>query len=100
MTDKKHYRNYPEDVLYSDEYAEHVSAMTSEELHSKSDIALELAYRDLIIKGVRAKMKELESCISGLLAFIYAECELSQIMGNSSIDKANELRKSFKGGAE
>ena len=61
--DKKHYRNYPEDVLYSDEYMDHVSAMTREELHSKSDIACELAYRDLIIKGFRAEKKELENAL-------------------------------------
>ena len=60
MTDKKHYRNYPEDALYSDEYMDHVSAMTREELHSKSDIALELAYRDLRVKELEGKIKELE----------------------------------------
>ena len=35
-----------EDTMYSDAYAVHVSAMTSEGLHRKSEIALELAARD------------------------------------------------------
>ena len=30
-------------------YMQHVSAMTGEGLHSKSDIAAELAYRDMLI---------------------------------------------------
>ena len=30
-------------------YTKHLSAMTSEGLHSKSDIAAELAYRDYVI---------------------------------------------------
>ena len=34
-------------------YTDHVMAMTSEGLHSKSDIACELAYRDKIIKKLR-----------------------------------------------
>ena len=43
----KHYRNYSEEwLLDSVAYGEHMSAMTGEELHSKSDIAAELAYRD------------------------------------------------------
>ena len=47
----KNYRTYDEDtVLYSSEYAEHVSAMTCEKLHSKAEIAMELAWRDIRIK--------------------------------------------------
>lgn len=40
------------DVLREPEYFAHVLAMTAEQLHSKSDIAAELAYRDLKIKEV------------------------------------------------
>lgn len=41
------YRNFDlETVMDSEYYAKHVSAMTGEKLHSKSDIAAELAYRD------------------------------------------------------
>jgi hypothetical protein len=41
------YRNYGDDfIIESNNYGKHVSAMTGEQLHSKSDIAAELAYRD------------------------------------------------------
>lgn len=33
-------------------YTAHVSAMTGEGLHSKSDIAAELAHRDVVIEGL------------------------------------------------
>jgi len=38
------------DIMNLDTYSDHVSAMTGEKLHSKSDIAAELAYRDAEIK--------------------------------------------------
>ena len=37
-------------------YIRHVSAMTAEGLHSKADIAKELAWRDLQIDNLRAKL--------------------------------------------
>lgn len=42
-------------------YSRHVSAMTSEGLHSKSDIAAELGYRDHIIETLVARCNELLS---------------------------------------
>lgn len=42
-----------EPYLYSDEFATHMSAMTGEELHGKSDIAIELARRDIKIKELQ-----------------------------------------------
>ena len=51
------------DIESSDElmtlYSHHVNAMTGEKLHSKSDIAAELAHRDL-------KLKELSDFINEL----------------------------------
>lgn len=41
-------------------YCQHVSAMTREQLHSKSDIASELGYRDMLIN-------ELSVTLTGLL---------------------------------
>ena len=41
-------------------YTAHVSAMTAEGLHSKSDIAAELAHRDIVI----AKLKQAIGTIS------------------------------------
>ncbi|KXJ61664.1 MAG: hypothetical protein AXW14_08620 [Alteromonas sp. Nap_26] len=55
------YRNYSEDwLLSSKDYGEHVSAMTSEKLHSKSDIAAELAWRDEQLTKTNERVKELE----------------------------------------
>lgn len=39
-------------------YSKHVSAMTGEKLHSKSDIAAELAWRDQKIERLKRKLKE------------------------------------------
>ena len=49
-------------------YAKHVSAMTSECLHCKSDIAAELAHRDELIEELRAANKQLKTYISRLEA--------------------------------
>jgi len=52
-----HYRNYPEDWIaeLGEHYAQHVNALTAEKLHSKSEIALELAYRDNRIAELEAE---------------------------------------------
>ena len=42
-------------------YSKHVSAMTKEGLHSKSDIAAELAYRDLEIIKLDTEICEIKS---------------------------------------
>lgn len=39
-------------------YANHVHAMTTEKLHSKSDIAAELAHRDIRIAELEANQRE------------------------------------------
>ena len=44
------------DVLPHSDYFKHVSAMTKEELHSKAEIAEELAVRDMRIKELEAKL--------------------------------------------
>jgi len=38
-------------------YVKHVSAMTGEDLHFKSDIAAELAHRDIEIKRLKDELK-------------------------------------------
>ena len=43
-------------------YCRHVSAMTSEKLHSKSDIAAELGHRDMIIDEL---LEALQDMLSG-----------------------------------
>ena len=51
-------------------YSNHVSAMTLEKLHSKSDIAGELAWRDKEIEILLAKLKQLKE-IDLFLNIIY-----------------------------
>ena len=50
MSDKKHYAE--RDIENQKYYGVHVSAMTGERLHSKSDIAAELAHRDEVIDNL------------------------------------------------
>jgi len=55
MNDKKLYAERDvedSDALY-DSYMKHISAMTTEDLHSKSAIAAELAYRDVQIEKLK-----------------------------------------------
>jgi hypothetical protein len=41
-------------------YSRHVSAMTAEQLHSKADIAEQLAWRDQLIESLRSRLAEYE----------------------------------------
>lgn len=43
------------------EYIKHVSAMTGEGLHDKSDIAAELAHRDIQIQQLRKQLEQAEA---------------------------------------
>lgn len=56
---KKHYakRNHMKQGKY---YTDHLIAMTEEELHSKSDIAGELAHRDMVIDELTCRIDKLE----------------------------------------
>lgn len=60
-------------------YAKHVAAMTAEELHSKSDIAAELAHRDIEIERLRDALESIKTHCepqpSVLAAAIVATCE-------------------------
>jgi len=58
-------------------YSQHTSAMTSEGLHSKSDIAAELAHRDIEIERLQARVVELH----GALVLLREPWDLSQILG-------------------
>ena len=59
----KHYakRSPMELDLAGGHYERHVSAMTSEGLHEKSDIAAELAWRDLENDRLRREVKRLRA---------------------------------------
>lgn len=43
-------------------YSKHISAMTSESLHSKSSIAAELGYRDMVIAELVVAMRKIIEC--------------------------------------
>lgn len=45
-------------------YTKHISAMTNEGLHSKSDIAAELAFRDAEIDQLKKEIDRLQNEIS------------------------------------
>ena len=45
-------------IAMSDVYGKHVSAMTAEGLHAKSDIAAELAHRDIRIADLERQLAE------------------------------------------
>jgi len=45
-------------IAMSDVYVKHVSAMTEEGLHAKSDIAAELAHRDIRIADLKRQLGE------------------------------------------
>lgn len=55
-----------EAVMGTNHYGSHVHAMTAEKLHSKSDIAVELAWRDMKISDLLAKLEAAEKEIHDL----------------------------------
>lgn len=52
----REYRQYPPSIIMSDYTSKHVMAMIVEDLHSKADIAKELAYRDEQISTLRTAL--------------------------------------------
>lgn len=59
-------------------YAKHINAMTAEGLHSKSDIAAELAHRDIIIDQLRAENVKLRRAVNGadeVVNLLRQECD-------------------------
>jgi erythromycin esterase-like protein len=69
-------------ISQGDHYLSHLLAMTAEGLHSKSDIAAELAHRDIQIDALAAQVRELEKENEGL-RYIGKEVEqhLCRILG-------------------
>ena len=59
--DKKLYRNGPEPWDLEPQFAQHMAAMTDEDLHNKGDIATELAYRDKRIAALQDEVERLKS---------------------------------------
>lgn len=50
-------------IAQKEHYVKHVSAMTDEGLYSKSDIATELAHRDITIAGLISEMEILANAL-------------------------------------
>ncbi|HHH1281736.1 TPA: hypothetical protein ACPZRS_004293, partial [Yersinia enterocolitica] len=74
-----------EAVMGTNHYGVHIHAMTTEDLHSKSGIAVELAWRDLRIEQLIAQLeaaqgniKELESKVNHYVAAEYAHKHFDQ----------------------
>ena len=65
-------------------YSQHTSAMTSEGLHSKSDIAAELAHRDIEIERLQARVAELYDFIK------YAQVDSGVCMCGDDIKDHNQ----------
>ena len=53
-------------IAMSDVYGKHVSAMTAEGLHAKSDIAAELAHRDICIADLKRQLAEATEAVTAL----------------------------------
>lgn len=64
-------------------YIRHVNAMTAEELRSKSDIAAELAHRDMLIDKLAVSLEELRELVD--LAM-----DRGAINDSSKLDKADD----------
>lgn len=90
------YRNYSEDFIYdSSAYGKHVSAMTGEKLHSKSDIAAELAYRDDQIETLEFTCKSLSKQNKGLADKLEeAEGEIAAL--NGELENLNHLLRTYE----
>ena len=52
-------------IAQGEVYTKHVSAMTTEGLHDKSDIAAELAHRDIAIESLEAELEQLRVPLRG-----------------------------------
>ena len=88
------YRNYSEDWLESsDTYGEHVSAMTGEKLHSKSDIAAELAWRDEQLAKANERVAIYKRGINKAIEAIEREDDSSAYDAISHLENALQLRK-------
>ena len=75
-------------------YCRHVGAMTSENLHSKSDIAAELAHRDALIDDLREQVRKLESDRTELATALqtrFSRVELIDDTGRAYVKKGGAL---------
>lgn len=71
-------------------YSKHVSAMTSESLHSKSAIAAELGYRDMIISELIVAMQQMIECYDSADGKVWTTSSKRRAMDNAraAVNKA------------
>lgn len=88
MTNEKLYAE--RDICEQDEkggfYFKHVLAMTAEQLHSKSDIAAELAHRDLRIQQLEAVLNSTRDYLAKHAVGLYGTAlanVIDETMGNN-----------------
>ena len=90
MTNEKLYAE--RDICEQDEkggfYFKHVLAMTAEQLHSKSDIAAELAHRDLRIQQLEAVLNSTRDYLAKHAVGFYGTAlanVIDETMGNNDV---------------
>ena len=71
-------------------YSKHVSAMTSEYLHSKSSIAAELGYRDMLITELIVAMQQIIECYDSAVGKVWTTSSKRRALDNAraAVNKA------------
>ena len=71
-------------------YSQHISAMTSESLHSKSAIAAELGYRDMLITELVVAMQQIIECYDSADGKVWTTSSKRRALDNSraAVNKA------------
>lgn len=71
-------------------YSKHVSAMTSESLHSKSAIAAELGYRDMLIAELIVAMQQVIECYDSVDGKVWTTSSKRRALDNAraAVNKA------------
>lgn len=71
-------------------YSKHISAMTSESLHSKSAIAAELGYRDMLIAELIVAMQQVIECYDSVDGKVWTTSSKRRALDNAraAVNKA------------
>ena len=75
-------------VAQGEHYIRHVSAMTDEDLHDKSDIAAELAHRDIESERLHAELREAQKENSNLRGLLGNSAKDCPYCGLPAVDQA------------
>jgi len=76
-------------------YARHVSAMTREALHEKSDIANELGYRDMLIDQANKEIARLNKEVADRIVDVQIEVRKNRIL-NKEITRLTGILKAYE----